>query len=668
MPERHRPAAGAGWLGKFLRTNVRFGELVMELAKNGLDWRMEGIDPSINFSYPQRDTLRCVDNGRGMPFANRHAFLAINASNADPSVQAGLHCTGIKRTLFGLCKAMTARTVDANDPDKVWSITLTPEEYERVFSDPTAEFEWESTSRTAKNWPYPHNHGTEITAVLAHPRSSTVLRGEKLAEMLSARLPLDLVLSGVCTVDNHPIKSKEIVEGTLFELHREHRVLGRVDLQLYRPTRTHPEEQLRLAPFQVGEVPMSTFVQALGHLAGDVPSVFLADEVAGVIRVPYLRDYVAENRAGVEPEIVDDPRTDQLLMLLREVGPAVMRRLGIEFRTTVDSQQDQGAIEEVVEEFNRKFNPDGVPPPWAPPPPPGDDEEGIGDGDTTEKQVLLLSSPSEVELGEAFEVIARIRSQDYSPEDLVWTTEYANAELIRQVGTVLQLRATEVGKARVIATLPGVHQKTHYRVVRERSFRLSPEFGRVKAGENTLVFAHNADKLTGELRWELEGVGELQPEGNRARYFAPPSALGEQVIIRATDTRNPEVWAESHLTLLPFHRPVIWIEGQCFEYEWAERSQGDAQLTRTIRMRFLGEESIHRMEVNRQALGYRLAVDAGHLATYLRREIARSYVEFEALHLADDHDDVPRSRLPAFFAELAARTDTIVEKLVTESE
>ena len=245
-------------------------------------------------------------------------------------------------------------------------------------------------------------------------------RGERLAAELTGRLPRKF--RDIVQVDGTPIPEKEIV-GRPFDVVLQHRQLGEVAFELYRPVRRGQDEELRLAGVEIGEAPISNLNRVLPpDLKTDLPAIFLLKEVCGTITAQFIRDYANEDRFTLDAAIADNPRTRHLLGLLKEVAPEVQRCLQIKVSGMDDEKgNDESEVRELRTHLRRLYNQQGEPPGTGDTTPPDDG----GGTDTAGDPAIRLTYHREVGIGETITVTVKLRedvAKNYSLNNVVWYT------------------------------------------------------------------------------------------------------------------------------------------------------------------------------------------------------------------------------------------------------
>ena len=451
---------GSGFLRKVFGGKP-FIHCVIELVKNCRDWGASIIKITTNAG---RHLVTILDNGDGMNRANRNAFLSINMTTASGPRQSGVYCTGTKQTLFSHSANVEVRTAPREEPDVVYVFSFTAEEYEQLaLSSGTVEPKRLEKDKTS--WPHEFPFGTEITYTLVDPESRGIYRGERLAAELTGRLPRKF--RDIVQVDGTPIPEKEIV-GRPFDVVLQHRQLGEVAFELYRPVRRGQDEELRLAGVEIGEAPISNLNRVLPpDLKTDLPAIFLLKEVCGTITAQFIRDYANEDRFTLDAAIADNPRTRHLLGLLKEVAPEVQRCLQIKVSGMDDEKgNDESEVRELRTHLRRLYNQQGEPPGTGDTTPPDDG----GGTDTAGDPAIRLTYHREVGIGETITVTVKLRedvAKNYSLNNVVWYTNRSNGANLQNTTDGITLTANTLGHGVIRADISGTPftAVAHYEVV-----------------------------------------------------------------------------------------------------------------------------------------------------------------------------------------------------------
>jgi hypothetical protein len=596
-----------------------FIHCLIELLKNSRDW---GADIIMLITALALDKLRIVDNGRGMNGANRDAFVSIATPTAREAHQSGKFCTGTKQTLFSQAKSVTVRTVSDENPDIVFVFSFTKEEYEKLVLT-NGKLEPQILEKNRTTWPYDFPTGTEITYELNEPKRRDIKRGEALAHELSARLPIKFC--EFVQVDGKPLPQKEIV-GEVFSYSEEHPKLGLICLEAYRPKHRAQDEGFRVTGVEIGEVSMENFERALGELQGHLDPLYLMREVCGVAGASFFKEHANEDRQTINPKIADDPRTVFFLRILKILAPEIERKLGIRIAKETD-KTDEARVNELVALVNQRYEYVPEPPDGPQPPNPTQDP----------KSPLRIDLPRhEFEPGETIEARAILRAdlvkQGYKPSDVHWTTHHSRGKGIKinKAEGRLTMTADQHGDGVIQADLQGtmIHATTHYRVLKERVFRLSLSQAQVKVGGRIILTGINTDKLKGDIAWMLNGPGRLEESGARAVFHAD---IVSRPSVSAWDKGDPRTKATCDITVNREEERIIKIRNHTFLYDFVSM---EGLVKVPVRMERM--DKIHHLAFNLSGLGYQKAKERGELGPFLFQAMAIEYGRFVHQDLPDD--------------------------------
>lgn len=605
---------------------------VIELKKNTRDYGAKNIW----IQTVPKEYFKIVDDGDGMGHENRCAFFSINTTTATRADQAGLFCTGTKQFLFSFASHVTVVTAPREEPDAVYRFSFSADEYEKIVLSGGTRTP-ERVKKTPATWPYDHDFGTEIVYTLDDPKSRSILRGKQLAEALAERLPSKF--HDISRVDGEYIPPKEIV-GKKFELVEDHPALGRVSVEFYHPAKKSRDDGLRLTSVEIGEIPMRNLFRVLGDLQENFPFMYLRDDIYGIISASFLREYSNEDRNSVSAKIADDPRTLHLIRFLRQIAPQVQRDLQLKMTDGSSVDALRQSVDELWGIFDKRYNPDGRrpppegppvgPPPPPPPPPP-----------TGEKRTLVLSVGREFELGEKVVVQVAFRedlAKASKVEDIQWLTSRSRGKDFRRTSEGINYKASEVGEGVIRADLPGTPYgaSATYYVLERRRFRLSRQEATLIVCSSTSIEGVNLDKLKGEIKWSLEGVGSLEVRGTRVVYTS--DRIGT-AIIRALDSKDPRNEAMCDVTVVDIPEKLFCIRGEYFRIRY-EPIEGSTEYSKPVIM--LPGGRTHNLVFNIQGHGYQEAVASGGSTVFLAQAIGVEFARFVRFELKRELPEDPR--------------------------
>lgn len=641
-----------------------FLHCLVELVKNARDY---GASFFSIFTLPDRGILRVIDDGDGMAEENRCAFVSINRTTAKSKGQAGRFGTGTKQMLFSFAKSVMVRTAPKDDPEHVYLFEFTAEEYERLAFKEGKSVPQQRVAKTAQNWPHAHSFGTEITYVLLDPKNRSIFRGERLAKELSARLPVKF--EDIVRVDDEPLPPKKII-GKRFESQETIQNLGTVVIELYRPETRHSDEDLRLASVEVGEIPLSNLMRVLPPEFRDrVPRVYLISGVCGTITVEFIGSFSNEDRNTLQPAAGHDPRTHQLIQLLRKLEPSVRRALDLKLEDASGDVGIQADIKEVTGLFGAVYpsvrGPSRLSTQEQPLASTGEEQV---DAPPREQRAMWLEAPGEFEPGEPIEIKIRFSaelSKKYDAKQINWKLDRSRAKRIRLLPDGILLEATkDLGVGTVIADLPGTPYscKVTYQIVQQRVFRLSASSPRVERGGSFILTAINADKLPeGKIAWSYSGRGLLEPMGGMARFRG--TEIGSGIITAASPIRS-EIHATCDVTIV---NPTEWlfrIQEHAFRVESHLIGGGErADIARPAIMHRGGSDNVHTLHLNGAAPGYVRAHEQGVGTSYLLMQIAIEYFRFVQMDLPGIGEIDPRD-FPHMMSRIAAQADALFANVI----
>jgi hypothetical protein len=652
MAKKIQAGIGPGFFNRIFG-GLTFLHCLMELIKNTRDWGA-GM---VWVKTEDRARLVVRDDGSGMNAANRDAFASINLTTAGEG-QSGTFCTGTKQFLYSMAKMVEVLTAPKDDPDYVYIFSFSTEGYEKLALS-RGVLTPKRVKKTAKTWPFDHPFGTELTYVLSNTRSKRILRGAKLAQELAARLPLKF--RNVLYIDGAQLPQKDII-GEVFTYNEVDPQIGDVHMEIYRPRKRRAEEDLRLTAVEIGEASVGNLFRVLGEYREQFPQVFLLREVCGTMATSFLGEYAMENRTTIRAEVVDDPRIVVLLDILNRIAPDVQRALQIRMAGQVDNDVER-EIASIRDICNSRYS-------KKPQHSQGDgsgalDDDGEEGGSGGKKPPIQLSCRREFELGETVEVTARIRKgmgKDVS--DLVWIHAHARCKDHVITDNGLTMVAAQVGVGTVTADLPSTpHSKVKaFQIVSKRVFRLSTPHATVATGGSVTISAVNADKLKGDLRWSLVGVGEIEVDknGKRVTFTAPRYPCSATLV--GYDRSDPNVRATCELTVIG-QMETLCIRDTHFMVTTYDAPGDDA---RPVVMNMSGDP--HQVVFNTGAPGFKEAIKAGSRRELLLFALAQEYPGFKKFDIDGmDLSSIDPRDMPHIISGLSREGFVIYSELIGAS-
>ena len=656
-----------------------FMHCMQQLLKNCRDWHARAIW----IVTKNRKQLIIIDDGDGMNEKNRTAFISVGETTAEETDQDGQFDTGVKQTIFSISSRVTVITVAKDRPDVVVRFSMTAKECEHYIIHGES-LTPEAMLKDKTNWPYDFEHGSVIIFDLKKPSARNIRRGKSLARELSLRLPPKM--HDVINIDGVQGLPPVQVIGDHFLFRRSHKLLGSVDIHLMRPKSKPAGVCVRLTAHEIGDSTISSLADACKDLEGfELDPVYTFPEVAGTVVCGYFDKYATEGRDKVDPAIADDELTKILIRLLNTLAPEIKRKLGFRAPSTSDSD-DETEILELLEIINasRDIDIDNLPPTHTDGPIPPDDDTDDDDDETgtdgPKGQPLKLRGPSEVEIGETFEVTIRIRkdlqkSGEITLEKLVWQTGNSRCTGIVKTEHGIRMTAHELRIGYVRAEIQGKSYEdiAQYNIVQKRQFKVTPPTTELNAGESVTIQAMNTDKLSGELKWRLEGPGSLTVRNTRVRYKA--AGAGSARII-AYDSNDPKLFSLCEVTIKQrLNKNIVCLFTQdepknpyVFEIDLQPFQSSDTHGERPVIM--MRQPRVHKLYINTVAPSYKYAKKAGHVLKFLWREICSEFARFVFFNFSDELEDTD-SMSPSQIANLmntlevkAFRTYlTLIEKL-----
>lgn len=556
-----------GKLGKGLLSEIyggkSFMECLIEIVKNSRDWGATII--KIDASDKDKAQMVIFDNGKGMDEANRSAYVSMKEDVKREGFVSGKFDTGAKFMLFSFAD-ITVRTIAHDDLDTVCIFELKASDYEEKALSNQLEFIPSLVAKNSSTWSYSSQTGTELTLKFRNPTRSSIKRGANLAEELSARLPIKF--SEFVLVNGLNIPKKKI-KGEVYTIHHEDELLkgknskGFLDMELYNPENRRSEDELRLAPFEVGEVTMKKFLQQIQKHASDIPTVYLLDICCGTIVCPFLGEYSDQDRQSFKPDIMSDPRVPKLIQLLKLYAPHVEQAFGI-VRNNTMSEAEEADFNDLLEICNEVYDAEvkketiikTVRDVNLPDIDTEDDGVRSSKAFTAQPPVSLKIGRHEYEIGESFEVELTMTSSFSKKTELkefLWNLNDLRsvAKSWSQDRSKVTLVAKQEGNGKISVDLPGtsIQATVHYTIVARRSFRLSRGQITVYVGQDFPVMAINSDKLKGQISWRLTGpIAQLNKYDTKLELKATSPG---QATVYAVDSGNPQTSDQCNITVLP---------------------------------------------------------------------------------------------------------------------
>lgn len=614
---------------------------LIEVLKNGFDWDALVVRLVTDEAH---DQLRHVDDGRGMDAANRRAFLSVGYSTAGGD-QSGTFGTGAKKIIFTFARKVRVVTAPQDEPSWVYMVEFTPEQLAQDYSSRgEPQITWRRQRKSSRTWVHEHPFGTDVVYWLRDPDSKSIRRGATLAKMLSQRLDLVLIEGGMVQVNGSRLPAKEL-EGSVYSLDLPaDSPLGAGRLEFYRPRHRSGTEDLRMTGRAIGEVSLRDLWKLLpDDLQAMVPPLFLEADVCGLIAAEFLNEHVTERRDAFGARILDDERLKELFRLLRDVEPAVAKKLGIKLRQNGDPEAaSRDEVEAFVTSLQSTFNPtNALPQGYVPTGKQADDNTGQTQRRQPGRTVpvppvavpfLVINRP-EYELGE--EIVVRLvvpKGFDGSAEDFHFYLDQAHARSVSVGVGEAHLIADHVGRGLIQAINPlkGTRAKEIvYEVVSKRVFHLSVRgtVG-VQVGGQAVVTAFNPDKLTGPIEWRLEGPGELRLTNGGLTAHVRVTQGGRTRLV-AYDSANPDVGDSCEILGIPGDAPTppIMIRGRFFEIDIRANTLRSFNKPATIMVvPATQRDPVHRLVFNPLAAGFQAALKKGTLQQMLAYAVALEFI------------------------------------------
>ncbi len=641
---------------------------IIELIKNARDWSAVLVWIITNLG---KGLLRVVDDGVGMNEENRKKISWVGRRDKSLPGQSGKFGTGRLMMLFSWAKSCTIRTVAKDDARFVWTCTFTRQE----FSDAVAnrgKMSWKRINKTTETWPYDFSTGSEFTFELENSSRQSIVRGIKLAEELSARLPMKVLDAIRIDSERKKLPAKKIV-GQKFMFCEVVEPLGLVSMVLYRPVKRHQDEALRFGGVEFGEVPITNFRYVLSpQQKEELPETYMLTElVAGEIIVEYLGKYVNSDRFTMSPDIADQFETRHLLKLLARLAPQVQEALEIKGSAAVITRADEETLERVRARFYDKFGKGQKPPGF------GEDDQD----DKKKKPPLIICPPpkpdyrkpvrlhvldkngnpcDEFELGETIMVVAEfgeVQKDVWSIKNLVWRLEESCADRVKKTDTGITMIASKVGDAYIqtdvtqsTGTPTTLWAAARYKVVENRAFRLSVEGERtIKVGDLFVLFGCNTDKLRGTMVWQHSGDGDLEIAGKRATFKATRRGSAS---VKASDSSNVNVSSSCSFLIEPDPPKLFPIRDHWFVMKHHDLKD----LKKPVEMyEVTGREGlVHKIVINAKDPAYLEAQRRGpdSLELFLFQAIALEYPRFTRIGLKKLDPNREMDELPDVLEEI----------------
>jgi len=648
-----RARIGKGFIKRVLG-GMAFIACIRELIKNSRDWGASTI--WINTSTRTEFTI--TDDGSGMNAENRDAFVSLNTSTAGGARQAGQFCTGAKRFLYSQAEWVRVVTATEETPDKVIIFEVTTEEHEEIVTS-GGTIPIEVLDKNAETWPYNHRFGTQITFGLRKHHRAAIKRGADLATKLSNVLSWKFASTEIVRVDDQPLPPREIV-GTVYAAQEEHRQLGEVSLEIFRPKKRAPDDDLLLTNLEIGEVPFKNlFMHLPTDLASRVPAVYLDKRVCGTIVLPLIRKYANEDRQTLRQDVGADRKINHFIRLLEMHADGVRRHLRLEPEKAASHGDGAEEVHRVARGFAAAYGssskPDGA-------------QQGTGllDPNPNPKnpstpRPLSLSSPRQVAVGETFEVTATFAAETHSVDELSWKVRGPGTSDIEETDSGLRGTASTTGRVTVTADLPGsaVSARTSFEIVNERQLELSNTSAVIQLGETLALNVRNADTAQGNIAWSHTGVGSLDRKPQSAVFEATSVGLAQ---VSMWDSSSPKDRHDCMITVRGKPRDMLCIRGHWFEYQVL--TVGGQRPIMMVR----GAE-VHRLVVNTRNEAYVAAAaadDPGTLQNFLLNAIAHEFVAFELFKLKAEGAETVRADFESVSEGLRLEAFRIVAEVLSK--
>lgn len=617
-----RPRFGFGLFEKVFGGRP-FMDVAKEMVVNARDWVRDKVTSEIEvITNESRDQIRFIDNGKGMDEDNRNAFASVNLTTAGRPGQSGKFCTGTKRFLYSQADSVVVLTAPLDDPAHVYRFSFTRNEYEKMALK-EKDFPPERLKKTADTWPHAFKFGTDIIYTLRKPGRKAILRGKALAEAFSARLPMKF--SGILKVDGEYIPTKRLIGRVCEMTVQDHRQLGPVTLEIYRPEKAAPEEGLRLTSVEIGDVPFRNLYALLPpELRVDELEVYLMNHVCGTVSIPWLDTYAVEERALVSPAIAEDPKIRHLIKLLADYAPEVQRRLKIKVFDHGDASQTTAEIDDFGNRVTQLYA-GGQNPPTTHHRETEEERHRQWEEEKDDPSVppaIRVIGKHEYEVGETIEGTVVLRSDvaaQYKVDDISWQVQQSRARDLVVENGGFRMVAEKLGQGIIEVELPATlhHWIYRYDIVGERVLKMNTPVASIPVNGQLVLMLINGDKA-GDVEWKCEGAGRLKSEGHRAFYTA--TRIG-RALVTAVSKKDQSIQASSNITVHGTPEKMLCIRGVWFTY----RNVAAPEMPAVI---MIEGEDVHRLMINLETPGFQQAVKGGALAVHLAHLVSTEFPLF----------------------------------------
>jgi hypothetical protein len=599
----------------------RFVPCIVEIVKNSRDCGAQNV----MIACEQKDRIVVIDDGEGMGPENQSAFISVDRSTRRGSAMFG---TGAKSFIFSQTKSFVIRTVFAERPREVCIIECTIEELNRILRT-AGSLNATYQPKTSKNWPYQANTGTEITFMFNDPKRTAILRGQELAEALSARLPMKF--GNILRVDGKVIPEKVVI-GDVFHETIEDPNLGEVTFEVYRPeSRKSADDALLLGSGELGEVPIVDFKLSIHPLLRDrIPSTYLLrNDVCGFISVPFLRAYAKEDRKSVSARIADEPKVAKLIDLLRRVEPRIKKCLKLESGSNEPNYE--GTVQDIACLLRYVYGQTLVEKKSVLPDQ-GIVEEADREGTVSSRAPFMLRLTKrrrEYAVGETIDVILEVDSKFADNHDLAklrWSVTDEILTDLKVAGRGAVLRAGKVGSGKIIVDLPDTPHSAmvNVTVVKDRKIRFAKQREVVTQGDVLTLKLRNTDVLKGD-RVLLHASGRnpvAQTDALDSVTFR--ADIVETAIVTAVDSKDARHTASCEIEVLPRTVEVLLIRNNKFLISSLSGISSERQSTVSI----IPGDDTHQMYINLSNEHAVTASQKGDLRTFLILAIGHAVAKF----------------------------------------
>ncbi len=614
-----------------------FPYALKELIKNSIGWGATHIDVTLFVDKAAGiKILRIFDNGVGMDKTNRDAFVSLGKTKAslkksaagDNNIMA-IFCTGSKSMLCSFAHSVMVFTLPRGEKQPIGFEVNAGKLYDALV---TRSHIIACVELHREEWLYDCPSGTMLDYIIRPDQMRKVPSEEKIAEQILQLFPRSV--ASMITVGGKPLPPRKLMGEYVKDI--DDLDIGKVSIDLYRPDKKGKDEGLYFAIGSVGEVPVSSFLKAIGVLGSMVSEVYLHKECCGVIAAEFLRDYINENRITFRPDLEDDPRTERLLKILSDLSLAVGKSLSFEIREKSDSFGEDAAlyIEDIVHSLAQVYNPEGKKP--------AHHEGASATGGSTyippdreyARKPLKLVFHQEYEFGEQVDIHVEFQGPKEKwpalANSLEWTLTHAqHLEMkYQRISSGIRLMTKPVGSINIRAILPGIAEaKGSLTIVPQRELRLNCVDATVSVGASFPLMALNSDKASGELSWILDGPGTLIPSGARAMYSATEE--GSAVVV-VHDTHDPSLSARAILTTKDTRRNLLPIRNQWFVWEVGEFGPGTCYY-RPVNIFEAKDGRLHKVSFNRIHEQCIAAKEKGFLTSFLQKALILEWAHFSRL-------------------------------------